>query len=262
MGILANGFQYRSCGQKIFGATAWQGTYPSRHHGDYNQPGWQRNITAGQGITSGLVGLPEGERHPRAWMMPQKPGALASRNALTGIGSISATALAVKLAQAAITGTGELTAVGGLIVSLVGAISGSGTVNAANVQAFLAAVASLTGSGDITANRSALGALLSALTGSGGIDLTPAAIGELSADLVVTGTGLTTANVGQAVWAKVIEAGFTAEEVLRLIAAVTAGDATGLESGSPAFEGLDESTTRVAGTYSSGTRDITTRNAD
>lgn len=197
-----------------------------------------------------------------AWSLALKTGGIASTRQILGTGSISATALAVKLAEAALTGSGELTAIGSLIVSLVGAIGGSGTVTAANLQAFLAAAADLTGSGDVTASADGLGALLSALTGSGDIDLTPAAIGELSGDLVVTGTGLTTANVGQAVWAQVIEAGFTAEQVLRLIAAVTAGDATGLESGTPSFEGLDESTTRVAGTYSSGTRDITTRNAD
>ena len=103
-----------------------------------------------------------------------------------------------------------------------------------------------------------LGALLAALTGSGDVDLTPTAVGELDADLVVTGTGLTTANVGQAVWARVIEAGITAEQVLRILAAVNAGAATGLESGSPSFTGIDGSTERVAGTYSGGTRTIDT----
>lgn len=262
MGILANGYMLRSCGQKMFGLVHASFGYPVYHHGNFMQPGWIRNITAGEGITSGLTALPQGERHPRAWMMPQKAGALASRNALTGVGTITADPWAVKLAEAAVTGSGAAAGTGGLIVTLIAAITGSGTVTAANVQAFLAAVAALTGSGSVTANRSALGALLAALTGEGEVDLTPAAIGELDADLVVTGTGLTTANVGNAVWAKVIEAGFTAEQVLRLIAAVAAGDATGLESGSPSFEGLDETTTRVAGTYSSGTRDITTRNAD
>jgi len=262
VGILANGFQYRSCGQKILGATAWQGVYPSTHHGNYAQPGWQRNLTAGEAIASAVTAIPEGERHPRAWMMPRTAGGLASRNALTGEGAITADAWAVKLAEAAVTGNGDAAATGGLIVSLIAAITGSGTVTEGDVKAFLAAVAALTGSGDAAATATGIGAALAALVGSGDIDLSPTAVGELDADLVVTGTGLTTANVGQAVWARVIEAGFTAEQVLRLIAAVTAGDATGLESGSPSFEGLDESTTRVAGTYSSGTRDITTRNAD
>jgi hypothetical protein len=225
------------------------------------KPGWFQTFYVPDVAVASrdLSAFNHGYNTEAAWSLALKTGGIASTRQIIGVGSISATALAVKLAQASITGSGDLTAVGSLIVSLIAAISGSGTVTAANVQAFLAAVASLTGSGSVTANRSALGALLSALTGSGDIDLTPAAFGELSADLVVTGTGLTTANVGEAVWAKVIEAGFTAEEVLRLIAAVTAGDATGLESGSPSFEGLDETTTRVSGTYSAGTRNITTR---
>ena len=168
------------------------------------------------------------------------------------------TTLAVRLATADLTGEGVLEAIGGLIVQLVADVTGSGTVSAANLQAFLAAVAALTGSGDLAGTRSALGALLSALSGSGAIDLTPAAIGELDADLVVTGTGLTTANVGAAVWARVIEAGFTAEQVLRILAAVNAGDATGLENGSPSFIGIDGTTERVAGTYTTGTRTIET----
>lgn len=262
MGIVCNGFNWRSTGLKLLGATAINIGYPATHHGNNTQAGWMRNITAGEGITSGLTALPQGERHPRAWMMPEKPGALASRNALTGSGTISASPLAVKLAVAAVSGSGNAAATGGLIVTLIAAITGSGTVTAANVQAFLAAVASLTGSGDMDGTPTGLGALLSALTGSGDIDLTAAAFGELSADLVVTGTGLTTANVGQAVWAKVIEAGFTAEQVLRILAAVNAGSATGLESGAPSFTGIDGSTERVAGTYSSGTRVIDTLDGD
>jgi hypothetical protein len=101
---------------------------------------------------------------------------------------------------------------------------------------------------------------------------------------VVTGTGLTTGNVGQAVWAaiasanntagtmgeklndagsgsnpwtEVIEAGYSAADVLRLISAVLLGNATGLESGAQAFTGLDGTTERVTGTYTDGERTIT-----
>lgn len=193
-----------------------------------------------------------------AWHLAPTAGGIGSTRQIIGVGSISADALAVKLAQAAVTGSGELSATGGLIVSLIAAITGSGAITAANLQAFLAAVAALTGSGGVTASAAGLGALLSALTGSGDVDLTPAAFGELGADLVVTGTGLTTANVGQAVWRYLIEAGFSAEQCMRIMAAVAAGDATGLESGSPSFTGLDGATVRVAGTYSAGTRNIDT----
>ena len=90
--------------------------------------------------------------------------------------------------------------------------------------------------------------------GASGATLT--GTGELTADLVVTGTGLTTGNVGAAVWAWIIEAGYSAEEVLRIIAAHAAGAATGLEGANPQFTGLDGSTVRIDGTYSAGTRTI------
>ncbi|MBK7330867.1 MAG: hypothetical protein IPI85_17810 [Dehalococcoidia bacterium] len=51
------------------------------------------------------------------------------------------------LAVAALTGTGDITAEGGLIVQLAAALVGTGTVTAANLQAFLAAVADIGGSG-------------------------------------------------------------------------------------------------------------------
>lgn len=111
-------------------------------------------------------------------------------------------------------------------------------------------------------------------------------MGELAAALVVTGTGLTTANVGPAVWAaiatqndtagsmgeklndagsasnpwtEVIKSGYTAAQILKMIAAAVQGDASGLESGSPVFKGLDGTTERITATYSSGTCTVTDR---
>ena len=152
------------------------------------------------------------------------------------------------------------------------------------------ALADIGGSGGISdAQASGLGELIAALTGLGTVDATLTGTGELTADLVVTGTGLTTSNVGQAVWAalaaanngtgtmgeklndagsgsnpwtEVIESGFTAAQILRLLAAHAAGAATGLESGNPQFIGLDGSTVRIDGTYSGGTRSIDALDGD
>lgn len=245
---------------QTFGATASNNAYPGAHHANHHRTGAQRNLTAGQGITDDKVSLPSGNRHPSAWMMPQKAGALAARNTLTGSGRVSnANVWAVKLAQAAITGSGDLTAFGGLIVNLIAAITGSGTVSGANVQAFLAAVAALTGSGTVSAGTlTGLGELLADIEASGtaaGSTLT--GLGELTADLVVTGTGLTTANVGAAVWEYLIEAGFSAEQILRIVAAFAAGDGDDLEGPNPQFTGVDGSTVRIEGSYVAGTRTIT-----
>jgi hypothetical protein len=44
--------------------------------------------------------------------------------------------------------------------------------------------------------------------------------------------------------------------VLRLIAAALAGNATGLENGSPVFRSLDGAKPRITGTYAAGTRTV------
>lgn len=285
MGILANGYRDTLGVFQIFGATVSNNAYPSARLANFARTGARRNITAGDGITSGLVSLPSGNRHPSAWMMPQKPGALASRNSISGAGSAAAAALAVKLAGADLTGAGSLEAIGGLIVQLLADIAGSGGISEADAKAFLQAVASINGSGGISAAQATgLGELVAAITGLGLVDATLTGRGELSADLVVTGTGLTTGNVGAAVWAaiasanntpgtmgeklndagsgsnpwtEVIEAGYSAADVLRLISAVLLGNATGLESGAQVFTGLDGTTERVTGTYTDGERTTT-----
>ncbi len=63
------------------------------------------------------------------------------------------------------------------------------------------------------------------------------------------------------VWAHVIEAGFTAEQLFRLIVAENIGSATGLESGSPVFKSIDGTRDRITATYDRGSRTITSRDA-
>jgi hypothetical protein len=230
MGLLANNFRDTLGAFQTFGATASNNAYPSATLQNHHRTAANRNLTAGEGITSELVAVPSGNRHPSAWVMPQQAGALAARNTLTGDGGITDADLwAVKLALADLTGSGELTAVGSLVVQLIAAITGSGTISAANLQAFLAAVANLTGSGGVTdADLEGFGAMLAALAGDGTLDASVlTGVGELNADLVVTGTGLSTANVGQAVWSALLEAGFTAEDLLRLAAAGAAAKLSG-----------------------------------
>lgn len=287
MGILANGFIGATGVYQTFGATVLNNAYPSARLANFARTGAKRNITAGEGISSGLVSLPSGYRHPGAWMMPQKPGALSARNTVTGSGSASATALAVKLATADLTGDGDLAAFGSLIVQLVADLVGSGDISDADLKAFLQAVAGIGGTGGISsAQATGLGELIAAMTGLGSVGSTLTGSGELTADITVTGTGLSTANVGEAVWSalaaannsagsmgeklndagsasnpwtEIIESGLTAAEILKLITASVAGSATGLESGSPVFKSIDGTVDRITATYSGGTRTVTGR---
>lgn len=208
--------------------------------------------------------LPEGCRHPHTWMMPQKAGRMASRNNATGSGDITTDVWAVRLALADLVGDGTISsAVGGLIVQLVAALTGSGTISSADVKAFLAAVAALTGTGGVSsATATGLGALLSDLVGSGTTGgSTATGTGELTADIVAYGD-LTPEGLRDAVWNRIVEAGYTAEQILRLLAAHAAGAATGLEGSDMRYTGLDGTTTRIDGNYSGGTRTIDSLDAE
>jgi hypothetical protein len=55
-----------------------------------------------------------------------------------------------------------------------------------------------------------------------------------------------------------IEGDLNLRQVMRLLLAYVAGDATGLDT-NPVFKAQDGTTTRLAGTVSSGTRTVTTR---
>ncbi len=243
----------------------------------------QSNI---EGFTK-LSAYSTGLYFPHCMIPPRTAGRIVAHDTLTGTGEVTNAELwAVKLAAASISGSGALTATGSLIIQLAAAVAGSGEISDADMKAFLQLAAALTGTGDADGTLTGIGELLAALTGSGLADGTLTGTGALAAALVVTGTGLTTANVGPAVWAaiatqndtagsmgeklndagsasnpwtEVIESGYTAAQILKLIAAAVQGDASGLESGSPVFKGLDGTTDRIMATYSSGTRTVTDR---
>jgi len=142
---------------------------------------------------------PTGYYSPSWQVPPIKAGGMSSYLALHGAGEITADVLAVRLALANITGTGDLTAQGGLIVRLVAELIGSGEITNADFKAFLVAVASITGSGDVAASISGLAALTAALSGVGNTNATEIGIGALSADIVSFGE-LSVEGMREAVW--------------------------------------------------------------
>jgi hypothetical protein len=249
-------------------------------------PGRVRGFYVGQacGPDVAAQSFPPGYRHPGAWHLSPKAGGVSAR--ITASGSVAAAGQMGYPIAAALTGSGEITnAELGLILSALAALSGTGSV-AGSAIGVATLAAALSGSGGVSdAGIYGIGTLVAALSGTG--DLSDAeiyAIGLVAADIVVTGTGLTTANVGQAVWAaiaasnnaagtmgeklndagsasnpwtEIIESGYTAAEILRLIVAHAAGAASGLESGTPTFKSLDGTKDRIAGTYADGERGIT-----
>lgn len=221
------------------------------------------------------------------WHLAPKAGGMSSANQARGVGDLTSAIAGGLNAEATLTGSGTMAATGQLIVSLVASLSGSGTISSAVAEAFLQLAASLSGSGSMTAVINAKANAEAALSGSGALSAPVlTALGTLLASIEVTGTGLTTSNVGSAVWSalaasnndagsmgeklndagsaanpwtEVIESGLTAAQVLRLIAAAVQGDATGLESGSPVFKSIDGSVNRIVATYVNGVRVVSGR---
>jgi hypothetical protein len=84
------------------------------------------------------------------------------------------------------------------------------------------------------------------------------AVGNLEGH-VTPFTELSPENLASAVWSETLESTYSAKELMRLVAAVQAGDATAMNT-APVFMALDGSKSRIEGTLSgSGGRTITVR---
>jgi hypothetical protein len=254
-----------------------------------NQSGWVKTSSRRGPFTNASwapkSGVPDGYRPSYCWVLPLKPGALSARKNIVGAGALAASIAGGKNAAAILSGAGSFVGTGALIISMIASLTGSGTISNASAIAYLNLAASLVGTGDFSGAVSALAHAAATLSGSGTISSpTSTASGALAASIVVTGDVLNSANVASAVWGalalannnigsmgeklndagsasnpwtEVIESGFTAAEILRLLASVAAGAATGLEGTNPQFTGIDGTTVRVDATYNAGVRTIT-----
>jgi hypothetical protein len=202
------------------------------------------------------VSSPTGYQLPACFHPPINLGEMSVGS--QGDGTLAANLYPTRAMSIDLTGLGDLDATAALVIAMAAALTGSGTLTA-TIQGRLNASIDLTGSGDLDATIAGLASLLCELTGSGDLDATIAAYANLAVDIVVTGTGLSTANVGQAVLDAIAENGpdgsYTLAEILRIIAA----HAAGLKSGgpdSPAFKAISDATkTRIDGEAdSSGNR--------
>lgn len=195
-----------------------------------------------------------------AWWLSPKSGGLVC-NTINGTGSLAITSLALgKALQANLTGSGTISSAAlALIVQLAATLAGTGTISTATLQAITNLSAALTGSGTVSsAALSLIVSIYADLSGSGTLTASLRGTLGMAADIVVTGSGLTTANVGAAVWAELLETGFTADQILRIIAASTAGKVSG-GPGSPVFRNLSDDKNQITGTAdSSGNRSAAT----
>lgn len=239
--------------------------------------------SGGTGTVYKFAAHPYGYYPPGAWRLPTTAGAMAAHNRIEGAGALADSNLAGgRNGEAALAGVGDIDSADlALIVSAVAALSGTGALSA-DILGVLQAAAALAGEGDVTAALGALAGLATTLAGTGAVVSAITATGGMSAEITVTGTGLTTANVGAAVWsviataanapgtmgeklndagsagnpwATIIESGLTAEEILRLVAAALAGKVSGAETTTVTIRDLGDTKDRIVATVdASGNR--------
>lgn len=228
---------------------------------------WRRgdrlNQHAGQGLEDKKAGVPNGHLAPSSWVLPMKSG---------GMSAYVGTSIGLQAADLLMAAGRNLEGSASITITLADAplqliVSASGTATfVLSVDATLAGA--LSASGTATMELSVPTALLGAVVdGVGVAELALSAAGTVTALGHMAGTTevtdeLSPAALAAAVGARIVEAGYTQDQILRLLAAHAAGAATGLEGGNPQFVGLDGSTVRIDGTYSAGTRTIDALNGD
>lgn len=193
------------------------------HRAQSMQAGAKRNWFAREGV-SRKAGVPDGLRHPSAWIMAPVAGGLSARNQVT-----VTTTLGPLLMAQGVNATGSTTltwSVPSAALQLVVSATGTSAItftNAATLAGALSAVGATTVTFSVPTVT--LGAVISAMASTvltWSTTGTARATGALEADSNPT-VDLSPATLAAAVWAEVIESGLDAGDVMRLLLAVAAG---------------------------------------
>ena len=258
MGILQNGYRDVIGVFRIYGGTVRNSAYPQESVGNWHLTGKSRNVAASEGITNRTTSVPVGYRHPSAWILAQKSGGLGcTGDRILGSGSIPSFNLAGGLnAESTIAGVGGISdAAMGLIMSAVATLAGTGSMSGA-ASALLSAIATLSGTSTMSAPLGAIAGGLATLSGQGGVCCSNLTADAYMSSDIAPATTVAADVIARAVLDVVVENNLTLADVQRLLLAVAAGDATGLDS-NPVFKSQDGTTDRITGTLAGGNRTVT-----
>lgn len=234
--------------------------------------------------------FPTGTNPPYSYVMGDKGGLLSSTTTINGEGELTITSLSMGRAiAAALDGSGTITTANlSLIIQMACAILSDGSLSASMVGTVQMASA-LAGSGDLTASLKLLASVVGSLTGTGSLSGDIRGKASMSADIFVNESTATTEALAAAVWnslaasfntagtmgekmndagsaanpwTEVIESGYTAAEILRILAAAVAGKTSGQPS-SPVFRDIADTKDRITATVdSTGNRTAITLDGD
>ena len=224
MALMQNGFRDASSAVIVFGATVSNNAYPYVYFDKASAR--KRNLTAGEGISSDLAGIPSGYRNEYAWVHPQKNGAMKSFREAEGVATATLNIAAGKNATATANGAATVTGTAQLVVSGAGTSAGSATVSG-NLQAALAASGASAGvataSGSIQALAWAQGAANGGATATAVRYATGRLFGSIAPAVELDAATFSTYLLDE----EDVESGLTLRQALRLVAAATAGKISG-----------------------------------
>lgn len=227
----------------------------------------------GEAVLSRKSGTPSGYRHPATWSMPIKAGGLSSRFETDIEFSETANLVGGRNGDGSATLTFTLDATGGLVVAgsgtatitftpdgtVIAVAPGVGTASISFApSADIGAIADLLATATLTFTPSADPHAIGYLEGTSSSDaefsadnLARAVWDALAASYNTAGTmGEKMNSAGSAgnPWTEEIEPGFTAEEILRIIASVIAGKVSGAGTGTEVFRDITDTKDRVTST--------------
>jgi hypothetical protein len=239
------------------------GLNPGGESENFVRPGALRNFHGEARVTNESIkaSYPSGYRHPYTWSMARTTGALASRLEMQGDSTLTAAGALGRNLEASFGGTSTLDATGQLVVSATASIAGTSSMTG-NLLAALGGDASLAGTSSMTGTLTARGWVTATLAGTSGLSATSYATGRLEADLTPF-TELSPTSLAEAVWTQALEAGYTAEQMMRVMAAALAGEVSGAGTSTVTIRDIADTADRiVASVDGTGNRTAVTLDVD
>lgn len=214
---------------------------------NWSKAGARRNFAYQDRSTGAFeyFGVPSGYGG-KGWILPIEAGYLSAVNVIEGIATFTGSAAAGRNAATTINGTGTVTATGRLVVSGSATISGAATVTS-NAFAALNGAATISGSATPTFAITAKGWGTASISGVATVSATRYATGKLEAEITPF-TELSPQSLATAVWTQVLEAGYTAEEIMRVMAAAMAGEVSGAGTTTITIRDIGDTTDRIVAT--------------
>jgi hypothetical protein len=266
------------------------GTNPGGESEGFVRSGPLRNFHGEARVTgeSLKASRPSGMTHPYTWSMARTAGAMAARYQINGSATYTASgALGRNITVVGtITGVATFTGLGALVVSGAATISGLATVTS-NAFAALAAATTITGTGGLAeagaiqlengdyllledgdnlilsagATLTALGWGVTSITGVATVAGTRYATGTLEASITPF-TELSPQSLASAVWAELLESGYSAGDIMRVMSAALAGEVSGAGTATVTIRDIADAKDRiVASVDGTGNRTAVTLDA-